>query len=538
MAKKINNRRVTKQPQKVLEVADKPDLIPQKDIPLNKAKKGMFLPKITPMNFGNIAMGHNQDIPTAPLNVPNGFTTQIPYTSAINSTILANPSPIPITSYYHVLTTDPVVYSAMLYLTTSIISRVGEYNNPEDEEAQELVRTTLHRVGKRKLLRGLLTKLWAGFSLIKLNWDIIDGITAIRSISILPPNSILMAATPEGELDPEFGTMQYYYNINSNWQQNPYGYAGSYPAELSRYGAMIVPNRQLTYNPMYISAIPEEWRILDVFNPVGLEGNYYGNSLLNSIWSAVASKNNQIMKLEIATTYKASPMVFFQTDTQTQVQDGVRYISKAEELQQNLPAAAQTGYYISESKDAVDIKTIDNTADLDKILSTIYAFNDQIRTGLVTPNLVGNSGSYANAMANNEANKDIINNLTEDIIDVLMLQFVVPVIRYGKDEDATEFGYFELLDNSLEDKTLWSKILETTKQMGVIDPNSLDDVNFIRKKVGLPPLNDLSEDIIMGMMSDMQAMSRGVNMGKAKQDIKKPYANGGVKEIKKDQYGT
>lgn len=527
-----------KTPQKALATATKPEVIVKQDLPINQAKKGMFLPKITPMNFANIAMGKNQDLPTAPLNVPNGFTTQIPYTSAINSTILANPSPIPISSYYHALTTDPVVYSSMLYLTTSIISRIGEYNNPDDEESQELVRDTLHRIGKRKLLRGLLTKLWAGFALIKLNWDIIDNITAIRSISILPPNSILMAATPEGELDSDFGTMQYYYNINSNWQQSPWAYSGGSPAEFSRYGSLLVPTRQLTYNPMYISAIPEEWRILDVFNPVGMEGNYYGNSLINSIWSSLASKNNQVMKLEVATTYKASPMVFFQTDTQTMVQDGNNFISKAEELQQNLPDAAQTGYYISESKDAVGITTIDNTADLDKILSTIYAFNDQIRTGLVTPNLVGNSGSYANAMANSEANKDIINNLTEDIIDVLMQQLVVPIIRYGKDEDAKEFGYFELLDNSLEDKTLWSKILETTKTMGVIDPNSLDDVNFIRKKVGLPPLNDLSEDMVLGMMSDMQAMSKGVNMGKTKQDIKQPYANGGVKAIKKDQYGT
>lgn len=538
MTKKTSNKRQVKKIDKVTQPNTKPDLIPKEDLPFTQAKKGLFLPKITPMNFSNIAMGQGQDIPTAPLNVPNGFTTQIPYTSAINSTILANPSPIPITSCYHVLTTDPVVYSAMLYLTTSIISRIGEYNNPQDEDAQKLVRSTLQRIGKKKLLRGMLTKLWAGFALIKLNWDIIDGITAIRSISILPPNSILMAATPEGELDPEFGTMQYYYNINSGWQQNPYGFGGNTPAEYSRYGSMLVPTRQLTYNPMYITAIPEEWRILDVFNPVGMEGNYYGNSLINSIWSSVASKNNQIMKLEIATTYKASPMVFFQTDTQTQVQDGSRFISKAEELQQNLPLAAQTGYYISESKDAVEITTIDNTADLDKILSTIYAFNDQIRTGLVTPNLVGNSGSYANAMANNEANRDIINNLTEDIIDVLMCQLVVPIIRYGKDEDATEFGYFELLDNSIEDKTLWAKICETAKNMGVIDPNSLDDVNFIRKKVGLPPLNDLSEDIIMGMMSDMQMMGKGVNMGKAKQSIKQPYANGGVKEIKKDQYGT
>lgn len=543
MSKKTRNQKQTPVKSVQSRQVHKPSIAAGSDLPVNgnpatqSPKVGGIVKSIVPMNFAEIAMGTKQKNGGAPMSVPNGFVTQIPYNSSINSTILANPSPIPITSCYHALTTDPVVYSSILYLATSIISRVGAYNNPKDLEAQELVRSTIERIGKRKLLRGLLVKLWAGFSVIKLNWDLINGITSIKSIQVLPPNSILLAATPEGELDPEFGTMQYYYNINSGWQQSPFGYGGSQNAEFSRYGSIIVPIRQMTYNPMYVSAIPEEWRIIDTFNPVGLEGNYYGNSLINQIWSALTRKNNQIMKLEIATTYKAAPMVLFQTDTQTMVEtvDG-KYISKGQELREQMPSAAQTGYYVSEGMDAIKVVTIDNSADLDKILSTIYACNDEIRTGLITPNLVGNSGSYANAMANSSANSDIINNLTEDLIDTLINSLVKPVIKFGLNEDATEFGSFELLDNSLEDKALWSKILETTKGMGVIQP-TLEDINFIRNKIGFTPVDSLTDDLIFQMTADILPL-RGVNINGTKQDAKIPYANGGVSEVKKDQYAA
>lgn len=506
--------------------------------PTPEAKKGKVGKFIMPINksldYANVAMGANQKYSNAPLQVPYGFTTQIPYTNAINSTILANPSPIPVTSYYHVLTTDPVVYVSILYLATNIISRIGDYVD-KDEQQQKLVRDTLERIGKRKLLRGLLTKLWAGFSVVKLNWDLVDGVTSIVSIQILPQNSILMASTPEGELDPDYGIMQYYYNINSGWQQSPYAYDSNSVAQYAKFGSAIVPTRQMTYTPLYLSAINKDWRILDTFNPIGLEGNYYGNSLLNQIWSAVTRKNNQLMKLEIATTYKAMPLIVFQTDTQTEVQTASgNYISKAEELMNTLPEASQTGTLISEGADAIKITTIDNTADLDQILATIYACNDEIRTGLVTPNLVGNSGSYANAIANSEANSDIINNLTEDLIYTLREQFIKPVIRNGLDEDAAEFGTFELLDNSLQDKAIWVKILESTKTMGVIKPD-LADINFIRNKVGLSPVDSLDDDLVFQMTADILP-NRGTNINKTKQETKVPYANGGADEIKKDQY--
>jgi len=524
-------------------VENKPEVIPSQTLPDKQiVRKVSVIPNVKPLNFNEIAFGTNQKEPKAPLSVPLGFTTEIPFDSAINATILANPCPIPVRNLYSIMLSDPVAYSSMLYLVTSVMARIGDYNNPDYPEIQTYVRDVIKRIGKRKLLQGLLTSLWAGFATIRLHWGVVDDVTTITSIQVLPQDSILLAATPEGELDPDFGVMQYYYNINSAWMQQPSAYAGyGQNAPLSGYGARMTPYRQLTYNMMYITALPLDHVIHLPFNPTGLSGNKYGVSMIQSIYSSITGKANQWAKIAIASSYKAAPMVMFVTDTQTTVQTAAGPISIAENLENTLTDSAASGYMIVEGKDAIEHHVIDNTADMDKMIAPIYLYNDEIRAGLITPNLVGNSGSYANAMANTDANSEMINNITLHIIDALETQLVKRLIDVGVDDvdKPDHYGYFELLDNSLDDATLWGKVMEMGKNLGVIDPKSLDDVNFIRKHLKMPPLSELSEDIIFNMSMAMNdGLLRGTNIGKTKQDIKTPYANGGVKEIKKDQYAS
>ena len=86
-------------------------------------RKAVLLPHDDIKDYSTVAMGTEQKYNTAPLNVPAGFTTEIPYNTTINSTIIANPSPIPVTDFYKAMTTDPVVYSCMLYIITTIMAR-------------------------------------------------------------------------------------------------------------------------------------------------------------------------------------------------------------------------------------------------------------------------------------------------------------------------------------------------------------------------------------------------------------------------------
>lgn len=500
------------------------------------------------MNYGTVAFGDKQVNHGAPLEVPPGFATQVPYNSAINSTIIQQSSAVPVTTFYQAMVSDPVVYSCMLYMITTIISRIGDYTNP-DKECEKVIRDALNRVGKIKLLQALLTSLWAGFAAIKLNWDYIDGYTTVRNILVLPPDSIMLAVTPEGELDPNFGVMQYYYNINSAWNQNQKAFSSWGNAPLAAFATNMSPQRQVSFNPMFLSALPEEWRILHTFNPTGLAGNWWGNSMIQSIFPSIVDKNNLRFKIQVGATFKAAPLVWITTDTQTQVElPNGNTISQAQNVQNTIADGADTGFIITEGLGSVKLETINNTANLDEMANLVNMYNNEIRSGLCTPNLVGNSGSYANAMANSQANDVIINNITLHLIDTVERQFVKPILDnaiYGKQgslgaaspEDRT-YGRFELLDNSLNDKAIWGNLLLNAKNLGIMDPQSLDDLNFMRKKLGMTEVDKLNEDLVYGMMgllnegnADMRA-----NLAKTKEELKEPYS-GGLERVKKNHYG-
>ena len=497
------------------------------------------LQKLHKFNFTDIAFGKSQDLPSAPLSVPVGFTTQIPYNTGMNATILVNPCPIPITNMWSIVMSDPVVFGSMLYLITSIMSRVGDYCNPDSDVTQKTVRDTIKRIGKRKLLQGLLTSLWAGFATIRLMWEKINKIDQIQSIQVLPQNSILLCVTPEGNLDPENGIIQYYYSTNNAWSQSSSAYSNMGNAAYAQFGSSMTPSRQMAINSLYGTALPSDYVIHHANNPVGLEGNLCGTSMIQSIYPSVVAKANQLERMAIASTYKASPMILFKVDTNTMVDYGNgKFGTMKENIQNTSEEGLASGVYIIEGKNAVDVETIDNTADIEKMATLVYLYNDEIRTGLVTPNLVGNSGSYANAMANGDANSDIIDYLTEELIRTLEDQLVTKIITHSIDDvDKVEnIGYFELLDNSLEERAVWGKVLELSKTLGVIDPKSLDDFNFIRKKLGYKPVDKMDDDMMFNFMQQMN--EQGVNVNKTNQEVGKPYANGGANAIKKDQYGT
>lgn len=538
LSKKIQAAKQANLANSNLAQAKQPVIAPSKNTP-DKLGKVKFVKSFTPFDYSTMAFGVNQKNKGAPLSVPLGFTTEIPYNTGINAAIIQNPSPIPVSNYWSIACSDPTVFGSLLYLITCITARIGDYCNPDSEVTQKVVRDTIERIGKRKLLHGLLTSLWAGFADIRLNWDIVDGMDQIVSIQVLPQNSILLMVTPDGQIDPDTGVIQYYYNMGTGFLQNPASTSNQGNAPLAAYGSTMTPNRTTTLNGLYATAIPEDYVIHHANNPIGLPSNYYGVSMLQSIYAAIVGKANQLEKMGIASTYKAAPMVLFYTDTQTMVDDGSgKFIPMAENLELTMEQGASTGYLIIEGKGAVEHHVIDNTADLEKMATLVYLYNDEIRTGLVTPNLVGNSGSYANAMANTEANSDIIDNLTLSFIDTLLNKLVKKIIKYSIDdtEKPENIGYFELKDNSLEERAIWAKVLEVGKSLGVINPKSLDDVNLIRSKLGLASLTELDDDVIFNMTNAMSSGLAGININKTKQDVNTPYANGGTKAIKQKQY--
>jgi hypothetical protein len=157
-------------------------------------------------------------------------------------------------------------------------------------------------------------------------------------------------------------------------------------------------------------------------------------------------------------------------------------------------------------------------------------YNAQIRAGLVTPDMFGNQGSYANGQSNSANSQVIINNITKQILETVMNQFVRPVLdnAVGYVED---YGHFTIKDNSLDDAAIWQKLCEGGAKMGILDISDLNDVNIMREKISFPPKDEISEDMLM------QANPlRGTNVNKTKQEVGKPYSNG-LKTVTKNTYG-
>lgn len=508
-------------------------------VPINKTiGSGYFVPNVNPLtNNVGVTFGKNQQYSSAPMEVPNGFSTQIPYNTATNSTIIQNPSAVPVTDYYKIVTNEPVSFACCTYLTTAIMSRIGDYVN-KDKDVQKCIRDSLGLVGKNKLLTMMLTSLWAGFSAISYQWGYYKGNTTIIGINGLPPDSILLAVTPEGYLDPEFGVMQYYYNINSLWQQNPKAFSSEGNAPLASLGGYMTPQRSISFNPAFLSAIPEKERMLFTFNPIGISGNHYGVSLVQPSYSSVMNKFNQLTKISIASSYKASPLVTALTDTGTTVETQNGSISMAQNVKNVVEQGVMSGWMIFEGMHSVTFDTIDNTADLEKMIGTIGYYDSQIRNSWITPDLIGGSSSFANAKVSSDNNTDIINNFTLHFIDGLMEQYVKKIIKEAFDNDVEDFGYFELLENNIGNQSLRVKTAEGLFSMGILDRTDLTQVNTVLKQCGMPPVEKISDAVLFNQDVEMGLLGKNkkTNITKTNEEIGTPYAKG-KDEVFDDKYG-
>lgn len=485
------------------------------------------------VSFDQVAFGGKQDYPLAPLQVPPGFATEVPFNQAINSTIITNTSTIPMDDFWKMCCADPVVYASILSRITTIVGKIGSYVHKK-KKYQDHVRKCLERVGEMKLKQALATSIWSGISACKILWVNDPKLmkTMPAAILHLPPDSLLLAVTPEGQIDEEMGLLHYYYNNASGSQQNPKAFVGGTNAPFASFVTYMTPQREVVFNPMFLSAIPADWRIIHTFNPIGIAGNHWGTSSVLPIYASLMGKFNMLKKIQIAASYKASPLVCFFTNTETQVQlDDGTFIPMSDHLNNILPQASKTGMLVIAGMNSVDIKTIDNTADLEKMFKIVEGLNHEIRTGLLTADTTGNSSSFANAKVGVDSQKDIDMNFVQQFVHTMIHQFSKPCLEFGFPEEEIDqiegWGHFEIIDNSLNDQVMAAKVLEVAKSIGVINPKSLEDYNIMRKKMGFPPVSKLEDDAVAAMLSGMADMSSmGVDMADAKSTIKQPYANG------------
>jgi hypothetical protein len=477
-------------------------------------------------NYGKIMYGADQENAAAPLSVPNGFVTEVTYRSGINSTIIQNPSPIPIQTYWHLVTSEPVHAMNMLYWVTQIVTRIGQFSSP-NKEYQKHIRKALKNIGFIKLKKALASSVYMGVSALKLNWGVDEQTdrTIPTGIVYIPPESLMLAVIPEGALDPNFGVMQRYYGWNQQ-QQQPIAYGTNGAAPFASIGASQTPNRQVGINLTYVSALPKMWRIVHTFNPFGHTGNHWGFSFVQASYGFTCQKYNFVQKAQIAATYKSAPLTIIETNTETTVEYAPgKFEPLSTNLTKMLKTMAGTGYGIVDGLNAIKVNLIDNSADMEKMWYPVDKCDEQIIMAHCIASAVSNSGSYANAKVNSDNSKDLVNSITLQFIETLQYQLVEPALKaaFGDDIEEDDLGCFELKDNSLDDQVLWGQLALSLRNAGLFDPSNLDQVNSLLHKVGMQPVDKVSHEALIGALDPRETET---NIGAAKQAIGKPYAKG------------
>ncbi len=70
---------------------------------------------------------------------------------------------------------------------------------------------------------------------------------------------------------------------------------------------------------------------------------------------------------------------------------------------------------------------------------------------------------------------------------------------------------------------MWSKIFEAARNNSLLDPSNLEQVNFALRKMGMPAVDKINQDVLMNMI---YPNSENINMGETKEMADIPYSKG------------
>ena len=474
-----------------------------------KSREKALRPGVMKFAEGNVFRGYKDIIKS--LNkletelLPAGGqfeATKIPYTRSLYGDILQNPTTLSINDSQKLSYADGVAYSSLKYRAIMVTSRIKRYRHKNPDIEAHINRSLNNlKIGKRKFFDALMTSQWAGFSANYLVWGRYQGKYIIVDVIPMPPTSIIMSVDNNGTLKGYGGVMQYYYNTNLNGYANPFTYGGAYgdASPNSSRGDFPIPLRVPHINPMYLKPFHQRDILLHAVSGNDGPTNPYGRMITRGAWQPYMYKNAYMQNMLIAGTYKAAPLLIFYTDSTRPIKDQEgNPLSIAQDITNVLNTYNGNGFMVinGKYKDVVEHAVVDNTADLDQFINSIKLQNDEMRAALLTPESALNAeGNYATAMAHNSTFSQIVQHDTDDLCETLLTQFVRPQINYNWYEE--DLGYFELQEQTLDDKLKAAKLLEFGYNYNVLCQDEskpdlmLRDLNMARRTMEWETSDDL-----------------------------------------------
>lgn len=371
-----------------------------------------------------------------------------------------NPDNIPIEMYERMLDTDETVFSGIEFLTMSALARLGQYTHT-DQKIQDFVNENLVQMDGNfiEACGDILTALAFGFSTTEILWKTVGGQVRLRGLQTLHPKTVHLDIETEGPNKNKLKTV---------WQN----FRGLYQATLP-------PDKVIHYAHR------------------GKFGNLYGRSRLKPAFKSWFIKDVILKAWGACCERYGTPF-------------RVGKVRGGNTMMTNPATGAQVNLfsYTSALLDKLGEKgslAVDENTDVQLVYPTknfgedfhqlVGYCNTMTYRALGLPSLIadqGSTGSYSLGKQHYELFVLVLEHILNELIDTVIDQLIRRLIEmnFGPQDNYGDFTREKL---QAEDEKLISEVLTNLRTSGAIDPERLDDLNWMRDRVGLPLLEE--EDI-------------------------------------------
>lgn len=444
-----------------------------------------------------------------------------------------NPSSVSVETFKRMIDTDDTIGSGTDFLTTCLAARLGAYQHASPE-ITEFVNKALEQVegGWLNVVKEVLSATWAGFSVSEKVWANTELGFVPKKIVTLPPSTMLFETTRTGELTND-GILQYQRNWNPFISSRGTGYFGGTfaaglgwldsgrPDVFAKLGDLPFPLRTANFFNYLSIRIPRQKCLHYAFDAQGKFGNPYGRSLLRRAYKYYTIKDTVLRMMVVALDRKGTALTVVYSDPNTTLRDpdktsdnsnqkgmtgkGIRADVAAQKAFKNVHN--DTVIFLPGKKGEVyDVEFMPQSPNTADFLSALDFCNKSILRALLIPSLIfGNgdgTGSFSLGQEHAKTFDKILDGWLAGFKTVVLQQLIKELLAYNFPRSAWEkdglgdFGKRQLSQDEIQKEM---DVIEKGINLGIIDTQDLGDLNVIREKMGMEPLDKVPErDDMMG----------------------------------------
>ena len=373
---------------------------------------------------------------------------------------------VPIAALRECVQNDETVSACLDFIQLAISARIGEYCH-EDQEIQEFIRLNFEMLDGsiNSVYKSLLSMLWAGFACLEINTQFSGSKLWLYSLDEIPAESIFF------HINQERGDLNYAQvdGIIQNY---------CLPNEVK------IPVEKCIY-------IKNDAPGVNSYNP-------YGVSRIKCIYNVLQNKFKLLKDWAFSLEKYGSPIIKYQLDNGNRKVINPDYPHKSTEKNITAQECAarqirqqdQLKGWIYETGDNIDLAFPPGSIG-DSFKIAVDYYNRMIMRGLLIPSLVmdnGDVGSYSLGTKHFELWQMSIDAITTNITETLLEQLIRPLIIYNFGI-VDNFGEFQL-NETREEIGAWADTYSKIAQLGIIDFNSINDVNTMRLNLGFDALTE------------------------------------------------